>query len=104
MKTRLTNRGFGLGEFEDVRGNKCSIQESSAAMEARIWLGSDTIGLKHFQAWKGGWTDINEPDEVNTMEEHYVANTRMELNQQQVADLLPHLVYFVEHGCLPIGG
>jgi hypothetical protein len=34
-----TNRGFRRGDFEDANGEACSIQESSAAEAAFIWLG-----------------------------------------------------------------
>lgn len=36
---RATQRGFVIAEFQDVYGNKCSLQKSSSAMEDRIWFG-----------------------------------------------------------------
>lgn len=36
-----TGRGFLRGEFSDLYGEKCSIQESSLATEDAIWLGAD---------------------------------------------------------------
>jgi hypothetical protein len=89
-------------EIEDAQGNVCSIQESSSAMEARIWLGSNKIGLQHFKAGQG-WRSVTEPDEVHSLKELYVANNRMELNQKQVAALLPQLIHFVAHGTLDYG-
>lgn len=37
-----TNRGFGLVEPLDSMGNVISVQESSSAMQAKIWLGCST--------------------------------------------------------------
>ena len=96
MKFKKTGRGFALGEFEDVRGNECSIQKSSS-VEDRIWLGSNKIGLKEFTAGHG-WEDRPEFDEDHSIQHHYIANNRMELNQEQVASLLPVLQRFVDTG------
>lgn len=101
METEKTNRGFYYSDFTDVNGNECNIQESSNAMEACIWLGSKKIGLQHFKAEWGGWKSVPEPDEVHSMTEHYVANNRMQLNQEQVKALLPALYHFVKYGTLP---
>jgi hypothetical protein len=88
---KKTQRGFGLIEFKDQNGEDCSLQESSSGMERRIWLGCDNIGLKQLIPGRG-WINV-ELDEKNCL-----ANTRMHLNQKQVAELLPALQYFVEHG------
>lgn len=89
-----TQRGFSILEFYDRCGNKCSLQKSSLATEDCIWLGCDNIGLMHFKAGKG-WTEINF---TNTIEEHFIANTRMELTQENVKKLLPYLIKFAETG------
>lgn len=34
-----TGRGFALGEFRDLYGQDCSIQESSSAEYSAIWFG-----------------------------------------------------------------
>lgn len=39
LQLKKTERGFLRGEFEDFYGEPCSIQESSLASEAAIWLG-----------------------------------------------------------------
>ena len=39
MRLKKTERGFYRGEFKDVNGDECSIQESSSANGPRIWLG-----------------------------------------------------------------
>ena len=43
MKIRLkaTERGFIRGEFKDLYGEECSIQESSLAESPALWLGCD---------------------------------------------------------------
>lgn len=100
METNQTGRGFLVGKFLDANGVACSIQESSVVSEeGHIWLGCDDIGLKKFTPYKG-WEDIslehNAPYGVT-----HIANTRMHLSQSQVADLLPTLAYFAEHGVMP---
>ena len=39
MKTEITERGFRFVDFKDRNNDKCSIQESSLAIEAVIWFG-----------------------------------------------------------------
>lgn len=65
------SRGFAYGEFVDVYGAECSIQDSSLAETACIWLG------------------VNDGDEA-----------RMHLTQAMVSALLPHLQRFVETGSI----
>lgn len=40
MQTRKTERGFKIGEFNDMDGKLCSLQESSLATEAAVWFGT----------------------------------------------------------------
>ncbi len=96
MKKDTTNRGFALYEFTDSKNTPCSIQKSSSAMEDKIWLGANEIGLKRFEA-NIGWSDV---ELVNTISNHYVANNRMELTREQVAEMLPILQKFVDTGDL----
>lgn len=63
-----TERGFVVGEFSDLYGKECSIQESSLAEEDAIWLG--------------------------------VGENRMHLTTEMAKDLVRHLNYFIENGCL----
>lgn len=72
---KKTNRGFILGEFKDRYGAECSIQESSLATEAAIWLGVDK--------------DHNGAD---------VEFGRMHLTQEMVRELIPILRYFAMTG------
>lgn len=100
MELKQTQRGFNIFEFEDANGEKCSLQESSAARdEGLIWLGCSEIGLKRFEPYVG-WSDVvleqNPPHGIT-----YTANNRMHLTQSQVRELLPALAYFAEHGSLP---
>ena len=76
LKVTPTDRGFLRGEFVDLYGANCSIQESSLATDNAIWLGVNGEG----------------------------AGRRMHLNQEQVAALLPFLTHFAEHGDLRISG
>jgi len=74
-------RGLWVADFVDQYGKACSIQDSSLATEACIWLGR------------------NENEEP-----HYYGRPRMprmHLTQKQVAALLPLLEHFVQHGQLP---
>lgn len=95
-----TERGFERSEFEDANGVECSLQESSAAQdEGLIWLGCNEIGLKKFVPHEG-WSDVPLVNDRHTGVT-YIANTRMHLTQSQVANLLPALQHFAEHGVLP---
>lgn len=111
VKLERTSRGFMRGEFIDFYGAQCSIQESSLADDNAIWIGINdpdlkimardalAIGRDDLLKEEGperlnGWVDYPVPDQVH-------ATTRMHLNQEQVAALLPLLHFFVEHGFLP---
>ena len=95
MSMSHTKRGFALLKFTDRRGTICSLQKSSFAMTDCVWLGCDEIGLKRFEPGIG-WSDVHLTNIPNGPS--YIANTRMELTQEQVALLLPHLQRFVETG------
>ena len=91
---KKTNRGFAIYNFKDQYKKECSLQKSSLADKDCVWLGCDKIELKHFKAGEG-WRDIPTPFSI---EEHWIANTRMLLTRAQVKRLLPHLIRFVETG------
>ena len=99
MDFTAANRGFLVAEFTDQNGVKCSLQESSLATEACVWLGCNEIGLKKFIPYKG-WENVeleqNDPHGVT-----HIANTRMHLTQEMVRNLLPALQHFAETGELP---
>lgn len=73
---QATARGFSYAEFKDSYGNLCSIQDSSNAAHAAIWLGV---------------SDDHEGNHVNA---------RMHLTQAEAAALIPLLRRFVETGSI----
>jgi len=87
-----TERGFALGEFKDSKGIKCSIQKSSLAFEDNIWLGCDDANPLQLIPGEG-WVPMVIPEAEAT-----VYNTRMHLNQEQAAALIPLLQRFVDTG------
>jgi len=96
---KKTERGFSITEFKDRYGIVCSLQKSSLATEDAIWFGANEIGLKEFVACRqpNAWEDV---ELESTMEHHHVANNRMHLTREMVAELLPYLQKFVETGDL----
>jgi hypothetical protein len=100
MKIEKTERGFAITKFRDKNGESCSLQESSLVDdEGCIWLGCNDIGLKKFTPGEG-WSDVPLQNDGPGGIAH-IANTRMHLTQSMVAELLPALTYFAEHGTLP---
>ena len=93
MKVEKTARGFYRADFPDRNGEACSIQESSIATEACLWLGINEIKPTILVA-NQGWTEIPLPEGA-------MNSGRMHLTQDQVKDLLPLLQHFAEHGYLP---
>lgn len=106
MSKKKTVRGFGYYEFKDTYGSNCSLQESSSAMEAKVWLGVDNANprIMASDAEKlgiylnpslpvTGWVNYNIPSEVSL-------STRMHLNQEQAKELIKRLEVFVETGGL----
>jgi hypothetical protein len=92
IKLRKTERGFVRGEFVDRYGAGCSIQESSLASEACIWLGCDDPDPRVCIPGKG-WQSVPLPMDT-------VCNTRMHLTQDMVKSLLPLLEKFAKTGQL----
>lgn len=100
MKARYTERGFALAEFTDQYGSKCSLQESSLATGPCVWLGCDDADPKVFiPHGEPAWRPLELP--VLPPGGHYMWTTRMHLTREMVAELLPLLQHFVEHGTLP---
>jgi hypothetical protein len=98
-----TSRGFEITEFLDTYGAKCSLQMSSSAVEDKIWFGVNDANPKILVSkakehglkpqCENGWMTYPIPEDV-------LLNTRMHLNREQVAELLPYLQRFVETGNL----
>jgi len=87
-----TNRGFNISKFKDSYNKECSLQQSSSAMDDYIWLGIDKPNLVVFE-------DENKGKYIETiMPPNFSVSSRMHLNREQVAELLPHLQRFVETG------
>ena len=96
-----TQRGFATKEFRDLYGTPCSLQKSSLATEDAIWFGVDDanplimasqateFGIK--TAETTGWVPYPIPKAV-------LLHTRMHLNREQVAELLPILQKFIDTG------
>lgn len=97
MNKTKTSRGFGIIEFKDANGEKCTLQQSSVVRnESLIWFGSENIGLRGFNQ---GWREISEHDIMKKFNvDSLIANTRMHLTQSQIKELLPHLIQFAETG------
>lgn len=82
IKLERNGRGFIVGKFRDRYQQECSIQESSLATEACIWLGCNEMATDPV---------TGEP-----------YPPRMHLTQEMAEDLIELLTYFVELGHLPV--
>ena len=91
MKKETTNRGFDIYNFEDIYGDKCSLQESSLATKNAIWFGITNPNPKIFPGNNTGWHDYTLPENVQV-------STRMHLDRKLVLKLLPKLIRFVLTG------
>lgn len=85
-----TERGFAYSKFEDRYGYKCSLQKSSIATEDCVWFGVDDPSVKVLVPGRG-WQDVDIPEDASIY-------SRMHLNREQVAGILPYLQKFVETG------
>jgi hypothetical protein len=87
-----TERGFRIGKFTDLYGIKYSIQESSLATDDAIWFGTDDPKLVIFE-------DENMGKYIETtLPKNWSVHSRMHLNREQVAELIPILQKFVDTG------
>ncbi len=113
IKMSFTGRGFAIGEFDDLYGAKCSIQESSLADKPAIWLGVHYPEVKVMSVdakdlpppvivpdeGSGedyGWSNYILPDKVRVF-------SRMHLDIDMAKELVKQLQYFIETGELPHG-
>lgn len=92
MKLEKTARGFLRGEFRDGNGEKCSIQESSAAERPLLWLGVDDP-KPLVLAMGEGWKEVDLP--MGTL-----LTGRMHLTRENAKELLPLLKKFIKQGNL----
>lgn len=101
LTVATTLRGFDVCDFEDLSGQKCSLQESSIGTETAVWFGVDDANpmILAVNARKlgiptnehTGWVPYSLPKEV-------FLSTRMHLTQDMVRQLLPTLQKFAETG------
>lgn len=83
LKKDKTERGFGVIAFTDRYHQQCSLQDSSIATEAAIWLGVDNTGPQ-----------LNGP----SGKQNEKVQARMHLTQAMVKQLLPYLKEFARTG------
>jgi hypothetical protein len=98
-----TQRGFGKVEFQDGYGNRCSIQQSSSAMDNYLWIGCDDaantavvmavhaadVGVKTDE--RNGWVPYPIPKQV-------LIHDRMHLNRADVRKLVKRLNIWLKTG------
>ena len=92
IEKKKTERGFTYNEFEDLYGEKCSIQKSSLATDDAIWFGVDNPKLVVFENENMGKYIVAD------MPKNFSVHSRMHLTRDQVKELLPILQKFVETG------
>jgi len=89
LEYKKTERGFTIGNFTDMHGIQCSLQDSSLATKNAIWFGAN---------------QPNPRDKHNrpiVLDETVSFNTRMHLIDLQVDTMiLPLLRYFIRNGNL----
>lgn len=105
---KITERGFGLIEFEDATGLKCSLQQSSAIAignneDVWVWLGIDNVKpmVMKSEAKKLGLE--LPPDESSCWMPYPIPEivhipTRMHLNREQVKGLVERLQQWLSTG------
>ena len=101
MKIEKTQRGFDITEFKDRYDNPCRLQHSSLATENAVWFGitDPNPQIMASQAAEhgieteetSGWVDYPIPKNVNIW-------TEMHLTDNQLSDIIPYLIGFVETG------
>lgn len=94
-----TSRGFDIASFKDRSGDVCSLQMSSIATEACVWLGVDNP-----KVYQEGWMPEyparmrDLPAEIREELKIVMVAGRMHLTQDMVKALLPSLQHFAETG------
>lgn len=88
IKFEKTGRGFGIGRFKDLYNEDCTIQDSSLATQAAIWLGISKPRIQSFRSGEG-WREYPLPDDVHIF-------ARMHLSIPQAKELRIALDRFIE--------
>ena len=96
LEVKRNDRGFAYAEIEDSFGVKGTIQESSLDTGAGvcIWLGVDDPEIEVFDVEGDGQWHKHE------LPEGALVRSRLHLNQEKAAQLLPLLKKFVKTGYL----
>lgn len=95
-----TGRGFSLCTFKDHYGLECSVQDSSLADDACIWLGIDNPRVQVFVPngpavdGKDSWRPLEKPANADCL----LVDSRMHLTREMAMGLLPVLQRFIETG------
>lgn len=92
LDVETTDRGFKKIQFLDSWGVGCSLKESDAGDRPKIWLGVNKPEVRYLTPGIG-WREYRLP-------EHFTIHSHMELTQDDVKLLLPHLHRFVDTGGL----
>lgn len=87
IKFDKTQRGFGIGKFKDLYGEDCTIQDSSLATQAAIWLGISNPRIMTFRPGEG-WKDFPLPSDAHVF-------SRMHLSIPQAKELRIALDRFI---------
>lgn len=103
MEIGKTERGFRHGKFKDLAGNECSIQDSSLATQAAIWLGVDDAQPRcsNKVSPKKQLEFVEWHKQYKQDEEGFhgvLTHTRVHLNQDMAANLCNTLRMFCEPG------
>lgn len=101
LENKKTERGFAIYEGVDRYGDGYSLQESSLAEEACVWLGQHPVPIMQ-TGWHSEWSNRSRELPEEDRERLCIYTTgRMHLTQEMAADLIPLLQHFVETGELP---
>lgn len=92
IEFKPTERGFERGEFTDLYGHQCSIQDSSLATQAAIWLGINDAAPQRCIPGQG-WTDVEFPEDT-------LFHTRMHLSVEHAKTLVKTLQRFIDTGSI----
>lgn len=110
LEFKKTPRGFVVAKFLDRYKHPCSIQESSLATEAAVWLGIDTDtkspdGERSFEEIfeHAMRCDGLKQADKETFRKGFEACGRMHLTVDMAKQIISSLTVFVETGFLPSG-
>ena len=101
LEVGKTQRGFSVMAFKDKRGDYCSMQKSSDALNDCIWFGKDDPAIIEFEAPTYGPHHVIDLNNIKQHPDNRITiDSRMYLTREQVKELLPYLQKFAETGDL----